>query len=358
MSVAAFVDHGYEEPESFCAAFLKSPEFSVDSLKEFSDFKSEKNNMADRLANMIMEGKINLKSLFLETLKKKRVWFTFKIGKVPSNKPILGNIELLFKEFGEDGWYGPVNSIEDEYYYVRIVSLPNFQKSGSDDSDEVHESRIRWMVVAKVNDNSISYFWNGLSLNEKNRLTIRIQFQFWNYLPIFINELEYKLNASLSFPKVNNLVLNKIWDKYINNNEYNWQHIAVRAESSGVALNARSGKIDLISVKGLLLLSNKISKSIVSALFSHVTDELNKDRLIQTAENQFIRIIIHEWGTKSYEFSLDHGTDKIFRAHCYFGSKKNAKTQDRFPHFKSFLQYGGCFNALKFLLLENELSKS
>ncbi|NJR19828.1 MAG: hypothetical protein HC785_32005 [Calothrix sp. CSU_2_0] len=154
-----------------------------------------------------------------------------------------------------------------------------------------------------------------------------------------------------------------MWDKYLNQSCYKWKHLRVRAEASGLAINAHSSGVQEVNVRGLQALSEHLAKSILE-LFGLDCDEIN----ITKAENKALLIFIKEWGTKSYEFQLDREVisdeneaekskkdklENLFKAHCYFGLKPNSTTQDCFEHLKCFMgYYGGSTGVLKFLLRE------
>lgn len=159
-----------------------------------------------------------------------------------------------------------------------------------------------------------------------------------------------------------------MWNKYLNKStndfHYKWQHLRIRAESAGVALNAHSSGISEINVSGLQALSRQLAESALETL--GLIDDVEK---ISNVENALLRTLLKEWGTKSYEFSLDREVnlreadtessekkaqlEKLFKAHCYFGLKPNSTTQDSLQHLKCYSgYYGGSTSVLKFLLRE------
>lgn len=119
-------------------------------------------------------------------------------------------------------------------------------------------------------------------------------------------------------------------------------------------------------MRGLKALSRKLAESALESL------ELPHNSLtVSRVESGLLHTLIREWGTLSYEFSLnkplqtqqpnieDSGDrlqlEGIFRAHCYFGLKKLTKTQDSLQHLKCNASYGSSTKALEFLLSELEL---
>ncbi|MFN6572568.1 hypothetical protein [Dendronalium sp. ChiSLP03b] len=154
-----------------------------------------------------------------------------------------------------------------------------------------------------------------------------------------------------------------MWDKYLNRFPYKWRHLRIRAEASGLAINAHSAGVQEIDVKGLQALSEKLAHSVLNKLGLVYDSEKISD-----IEDAILLTLIKEWGTKSYEFQLDREltpteieTNKLkkikfkhlIKAHCYFGLKSNSTTQDSLQHLKCHSgYYGGSTSVLKFLLRE------
>lgn len=350
MSIKAFIDRGYADPRTFSEMLLDSPEFLSGTLKKFADYGTNKRAMAVHIANQLEYEKVNAEKLLLEYAKQTRQWFTYKMGEYKDIPNLNDPTELLFK-FGEERWYGPIYCDEEEvYYFLRVHKITHYEKEDPQ-STEIKEHRIRWMLLARIDENNISFYWNGFTTNQEDRIDVNSQFPFWLHVPQAIGEMEKLLGGKYKYPLINKIVLEGMWDQYAQDPDYDWRHLAVRAEASGVNLNARSKGVQEIRVEGLLALAEAIAKSLIEDLLPKV-NQSKKKRLLARAENSIMRTLIHEWGTKSYEFSLDLEQDKIFKAHCYFGSKPQSMTQDRFPHFKTFKKYGGPFKALQFLLSE------
>jgi hypothetical protein len=133
----------------------------------------------------------------------------------------------------------------------------------------------------------------------------------------------------------------------MNDPGHRWNHIRIRAESSGVALNAHSAGVSEVDVRGLKALTQALANSAVAALGHPVSQES-----LDAVENSLLRTLIQEWGTNSYEFSLE-GLEKPsqvrFRAHCYFGLR-TGPTQDSLQHLKCYARYGGNLAAKDFLM--------
>ncbi|NJL40351.1 MAG: hypothetical protein HC899_29105 [Leptolyngbyaceae cyanobacterium SM1_4_3] len=138
-----------------------------------------------------------------------------------------------------------------------------------------------------------------------------------------------------------------------------WRHLRIRADNRGVALNAHStGAFDQekLQMRGLQALSKQLASSALSSLKIQETAEL-----VSSVESSLLRTLIQEWGTKSYEFSLDGVPETenkrigLFRAHCYFANGPSPSPQDSLQHLHCFTgNYGGSSQALNFLLSELE----
>lgn len=347
-----FIDRGYSDPHTFCIQFLQSPEFKLETLMKFIDYHPNKSSAATDVARKVRDNSIDKKLLMLEYAKQTRQWFALKTGEFPD--PFEAeDPEKLLTEFGDENWYGPIENDEDDSkFYFRNHSFNDYRAIDG----KVEVARIRWVVVANVAESHLTFHWNGFTTNSSDNTDSRSQFQFWNYIPDEIGELEDALDVEYDYPDFHQLILEEIWDNYISNPEYTWNHLAVRAEASGVALNARSAGVQQLNVTGLLGLANKLAISVIDEIEESLLRSLRsvsrRDRLIERAEIKIIKTLIKDWGTKSYEFRLVKGDDKVFRAHSYFGLKPDHNTQDCFPHFKTYLQFGGACKAIEFLLSE------
>jgi hypothetical protein len=298
---------------------------------------------------------------------------SFKRGEVPDfldlNAP-----ETLLTEFGAEGWYGPIKDKDletNKVWYIRTVKVPHYTYIGNDAARSIDRRSIRWTVVAEIGnisspkDQYLSLSWNGFSSNELDNIDSTKQFTYWSYIPDFFREIEGELGAKVQNILLHKIVLHDLWNKYLNNSTYRWQHLRIRAESSGVALNAHSAGVADIDVKGLKALTHKLAESALESL------KIPKnDSEISLVEIALLQTLIKEWGTKSYEFSLakictqtsglsvnvdkvgGEKEKKIFRAHCYFGFKLDSDVPDSLQHLHCFLDYGGSNKVLQFLLTE------
>lgn len=346
MAIKAFIDHGYTDPHTFCIRLLQSPDFLNTTISKFSTSGENKDSKAVSVADGVVDGVIDKNMLLLAYCEQPRQWFSYKTGNYVS-LPKLKNPSKLLTEFGKPGWYGPINDKSNNCsYYIKPFRRPYYI---SDGDGKIEKKGIRWSLISKVTKTHIVCYWNGFTSNQEDRLDSHSQFPFWHYVPAAFKALEYELGGSYKYEELHRLILKDVWNMYISAPDHIWKHLAVRAEASGVNLNARSKGVSDINVKGLLALASKLSKQLINDIYPDPNMRRDKT-LLKKAESSVLRTLIHEWGTKSYEFSLDKVEKKLFKSHCYFGLKSQSETQDCFPHFKCFNDYGGAKRTFEFLI--------
>ncbi len=357
MNINAFVDNGFPEGKEFCFQFLHSKEFTTDTLSNIKRSRSRKKiDVASNISEALEKGTISPNRILLEYARQPRTWLSFKLGKTTLTYQAK-DPQILLQKFGEDGWYGPIKDLENnKNYYIRIRKVVDYINRGSGEASQLDERGIRWSTIAEVSTKYVALSWNGFTFSPMREDSIdrQIQFPFWMYIPQYFEELTNRCQANWIEPKLHQLILFDMWDKYLNKNPDRWQHLRIRAESSGVALNAHSSEVKEINVKGLKALSGKIAESTLAVL----EQPLEKKDLV---ENAVLQTLIKEWGTKSYEFSLElnhlnqnnnSNKNNKFRAHCYFGLKPGSRNQDSLQHLKCYKVCGGSTEALKFLIRE------
>ena len=373
--VEAFVDRGFPDSKTFCSQFLYSPEFSVNTLKSLvkSGKSQQKYDLAVNLAAALENQTIDSEEILLAFAQQPRKWLSLKLGHCEKH-PVLKTASSLLTGFGEDGWYGPIEDLEtSRKWYIRTHKVPFFeqvyQTEGVSEgeiakqAESVAAYQIRWTVFAEIGINYIALSWNGFRHNELKsglydpQIESLMQFPYWSYIPSFFDELTQECQANWQHPVLHQLVLQHLWDIYLTNPEYTWRHLRIRADNHGVALNAHStGAFDqeTLQLKGLQALSRQLASSALNSLKIQETSEI-----ISSVESFLLRTLIQEWGTKSYEFSLDRlsedGSKRIglFRAHCYFANGPSPAPQDSLQHLRCFSgNYGGSSQALDFLLSE------
>lgn len=369
MGVDAFIDHGFSN-EAFRKNFLLSREFQTSILKSLipsSTSSLNKENLVKRVIEALDNNHLSPNHVILANIVQSRSWLSFRLGRC-HHLPVLSDPGLLLDRFGEEGWYGPIQSPidSDVNWYVRIKGVSNSSYVGSEGASQIDtKQRIRWGISAEVGANYVALHWDGFSYGLGDSTLRQVQFPYWLYIPQFFDELATHLQAEWVDLDLSTLILHKLWEKYLEQSttsNYVWQHLRIRAEASGIALNAKSAGVAEIDITGLKALARQLAKTSLEALYeSCIPEQLDK------VENALLRTLIHEWGTKSYEFCLEREIiehdqeneatnhqklEKLIRSHCYFGQKPQSKMPDCFQHLKCFASYGGSREALKFLLAE------
>jgi hypothetical protein len=354
MGSNAFIDDNFPQGKEFLVNFLNSPEFNLDTLRKIkpsNSSRSKKFEIAQDIAVAFEKGDLSANQILLPYVKRSRQWLSFRLGQVQA-KSKQKNPKLLLNEFGNEGWYGPLQDNQNNNnYYIRIQKITDYS-----------DRSIRWTVIAEVSSSHIALSWNGFTLLSAtdSKIERQVQFAFWKFIPEYFEEISEFCKVMLIIPNLHKLILHDMWDKYISNQEYRWHHLRIRAESSGVALNAHSSRIQDINVEGLKALSKKLAESVLESV------DIRDNNKISWGENAALRTLLKEWGTKSYEFDLEQlekpnddelqGLNKkskysrLVKVHCYFGLKFNFQTQDSLQHLKC--DCGGSTEALKFLLRE------
>lgn len=376
--VKAFVDHGFSGIE-FLRRFLASPEFTTSTLKKiFPSAKTSqgKEGLVNDIISALNDGLISENDVLLAYIEQPKQWLSFQVGK-HLEEPKLSDSTLLLRNFGEEKWYGAIfNKDRNKKWYIRVHKVLNPSYIGSGEARRLDLTQnIRWILAAEIGDGHISLHWNGFSSSvyeEDDETLKQNQFTYWKYIPQFFDELKELFKGEWEYPNLYKLVLSGLWDKYLNKEvrgfKYDWQHLRIRAEASGVALNARSAGISDIDVRGLQALSKRLAKSAIESLGLKALDDSPK---FFDVENAILRTMIRGWGTKSYEFRLDrrnvitsneisekeHKKELIFKAHCYFGAKPKSDQPDALIHLHCYIEYGGSTGALDFLINEIELGE-
>ncbi|MCM0592789.1 MAG: hypothetical protein HEQ35_28495 [Gloeotrichia echinulata IR180] len=359
MSINAFVDNGYDPGREFCEKFLSSSEFTVETLQLIcsGSGRLKKAELVVDIVDEFEKGKLTSDEILLAYVKQSRTWLSLKLGKcvcTPNLKPAAS----LLKEFGQDGWYGPIQEPSQPHkkWYIRTYLI-------DDSGSQLDKRDIRWSVIAEVTKDYVALSWNGFSLRSTTNERIEAaQFPFWHYISEFINELANHCQANWEHPNLHKLVLHDMWNKYLNSMPYKWRHLRIRAEASGLAINAHSAGVQEIDVEGLQALSEKLANSVLNKL-----GLVGDPEKMSNAEDAILLTLIKEWGTKSYEFQLDreltateiekeklkNTVKRLIKAHCYFGLKPHSTTQDSLQHLKCYSgYYGGSTGVLEFLLKE------
>ena len=355
-STNVFVDNGFQD-EIFRQQFI-SQEFSIQSLRELvpvSEGKNTKEALVEKVTRDLRTGQLTIDDILLSYVKRPRMWLSFKLGQYTELPKDLNPASQLIDSFGDDDWYGPILDQDiDKAWLIRTHQVTELYYIGIGEARQTAERKYRWTVIAEVSSTHVALSWYGFTFSESPSKQ-GSQFQFWSYIPSFFEELAGLCKAKWDEPDLYKLVLDKLWQQYNNKSalEYLWRHIRIRAESSGVALNASSSGIVEIDIDGLTVLSRRLAAACMEAMGTQ-PDFFTTPKV----EEAITKTLIREWGAKSYEFILEKKAtehekkEKLFRAHCYFGRNSETRGEDSFPHLKCYAEYGNSLGALKFLLRE------
>ena len=257
--IEAFTDKGFSDGRTFCTQFLYSSDFTSSTLKALvKRGKSQpKYDLAMSLAESLESGEIGKDEVLLAFVQQPRKWLSFKIGRC-TQYPVHGSAEVLLTKFGEDGRYGPIKDVDgSRAWYIRTHEVP-FYEQGVSQAEEVLPGeipgqntsvatyRIRWTVLAEIGVNYMALSWNGFSHNElktgsgDSMVESPTQFPYWKYIPNFFDELSQTCSTQWQYPVLHKIVLQDLWDKYLNDSQYIWRHLRIRADNRGVALNVHS----------------------------------------------------------------------------------------------------------------------
>ena len=301
-STNIFVDNGFQG-EAFRQQFI-SQEFTIQSLRELvssSGGKTTKDSFVEKVTRNLKSGELTTNDILLSYVQRPRMWLSFKLGQYTELPKNLNPASRLIDRFGDDGWYGPIlDKNSNKVWLIRTHKVTELYYIGIGEARQTAERKYRWTVIAEINPTYVAFSWYGFTFSTSPLSKQGSQFQYWSYIPIFFKELERLCNARWDEPDLYGLVLDKLWEKYYNKmvSQYLWRHIKIRAMKEGVALNASSSGIAEIDIDGLTVLSRKIAAACIVAIGA-------QSDLVTTlkAEEAVTRTLIHEWGTKSYEFT-------------------------------------------------------
>lgn len=321
----------------FALLFLGADDFDVSTLRNIcKDLKINQVGVKNSIIGYIetfLQSDTNyagVQPILYNLIRRSKKWFTIKLGENTFSKKLNDPINLVYSE-GTSEWHGPIVLPEDvnSKWYIKPIFIPHWE------FDEIAKQpiqrAIRWLIYAKVTNEVISFHWQGFTHSIDEDSTKReSQFPYWNYIPKLIEEFEDLTTNKFEYPNLHQFVLHQLWNHYRIRESYTWTDLRIRAESGGVSLNARSAGAgnDLeIDVKGINHLAQTLSLSVLREL--KLTLDITKQRHLQ---DSILQTIIRQFGAKSYEFSLMHDSEKLLKAHFYFGMKPNFPSPDAFPH--------------------------
>jgi hypothetical protein len=276
---------------------------------------------------------------------------SIKIGQV-LHFPNLANADELVTTAGSESWYGPVSCPGDEqnaHWYIRPQFVNYWDILPGEDAPV--KLQARWLCFARVTEAALSLHWRGFTypngpdgvLNSAKR----IQFPYWAYIPQFFDEIAQLTKSKVTYVNLHDLLLHCLWDKFLENTNYTWTHTRIRAESSGVSLNAHAGTTDAdLNIGGILHLATTVRTAVQQELESKGYALPSPEHI----DNTILRTLIREYGALSYGFHLSAWGETVFKAHSYFGLKPNGRSPDSFPHMQVSISEKDPLDQLQFIL--------
>lgn len=360
MTIDAFkFEEDIYEGYLFTNAFLRSPDFVDETIKDIANAIhipsgiKRKSGRIDKVSADIEKYPRRQLIIMQYYLTRQKKWFTFKKYQENFSAPQLLNPAELVISPGIEEWYGPLLRPDDRsaLWYIR----PFFNEHWEIPMNETRPKKymVRWMCAARFCDNIVSLHWNGFTYSQTLESVRKhnSQFPFWIYVPNLFEELKKKFKIKLEEINLPLLVLHILWDNYRYNENFRWIDRGFRAEAGGVALSARAGGVVEISteeMRGIRRLANSLRQAVAYELKTTFNSVLPEP---ERFDEVILRTLLREFGTLSYEFSLeDKSGEQIFRANNYLGAKPRSQTQDCFPHLKIYTTRHSDLNQLNFLV--------
>jgi hypothetical protein len=380
------IDIGYDEGEQFCKALLESGDFSQGLLRSFAERGAKglsKANLAAEIAGQLVRDEIGAEEFVLAYCKQPRQWLCVRMGscKLHRAPEYLSAQEFLTRREPDENtrvWYGPFGS-GNERWFIGTLNVPH-ETANAENTIDRHF--IRWHVIAQVTPNFVALHWNNFGHRTRDPIDQRFvinQYRYWLDIPVFFGDLADDLDGEWDReePNLTNIILHGSFDRYSENPDFAWEDKGVRAAYQSVFLNASGGATgkagDEQAARGLRILTTAMAKTATSALGRKDASSLAK------VEHALRRMVLHEWGTKAYQFILepkhdeeaeDDGDDSAdasdnedvtalgMRMHVIFGTEtpraKGTATIDSLQHVHCYARYGGSTRALRFILQEME----
>lgn len=354
-----------QEKSFFTRDFLNSPDFDVDTLKEICrkiglSVSGSKSILAEQIAEASRSAESVRDNVVKGLIGKSKTWGSMWTAK-GAQQPTCENANEIVSGRGKEQWYGPVKISSDslESWYIRPVFIPHWEvvldsngAATNDNESRAVKSLIRWLCFARLNSGYVTLHWRSFThIEDTDDLgKSTSQFQYWKYILEFILELENIFKVKLEAINLYSLILDNLWCKYRQDKaNYEWEDIRIRAESGGVALNARSARRQTVELdfKGIHRFAHTLRNAIQLELKSHKIDLPEPGQI----EEVILQTLIKDFGALSYEFSLStkDGTN-LFRGHSYFGGKPGQLSVDGFSHIKLYSSFRDDLEQLDFLL--------
>jgi hypothetical protein len=187
MSIKAFVDNGYPEGREYCIEFLSSPEFKKETLLKLMSLplnnRAVKRDLALEINTRLENNQISYGDILLAYVQQSRTWLSIKIGQHTQN-PSLMQPEQLFTQFGEQGWYGPIQDPDSSRkWYIRTYRIIGRIIRDTGEASQIDEYSIRWSVIAEIDKGYVAlswdnfYFWANIA--RLKGYPFRVAFRFY-----------------------------------------------------------------------------------------------------------------------------------------------------------------------------------
>lgn len=383
------VDLGFEEGSQFCRFLLDTGDFSHGLLRSFAPKGSKglsKGQLSIELASLLLDNRIDAQEFVLAYCRQPRQWLSVRSGSKGHAWPSrLSAKDFLTKreKSGGTSWYGPFGDGAERWY----IATRDVKHYSAEEGQILAPHRVRWQVVAQVNSEFAALHWNGFTHRSEDANEGFKQYPYWRDIPAFFRELADIVDGDWNAeePNLAEVILHGSLGRYADSLEHKWTHKRIRASYQAVAVNASGGAIhggtteEELAATGLQILTSALAKTAVNAL-GRASDEV----ALRKVERALLLKILHDWGTKSYEFILrsnqgdrvEEGDEDAYaadeiaefqlpeepsngrvRMHIYFGADAEivgSTTQDSLQHVHCFADYGGSTAALVFILRESE----
>lgn len=342
MGSSVFVLKYVGNARQFAESFLASADFDIEGLREIARRVGVAGTGRTKIEVVdLISGRVGdysnpqyLQVIVEQLVARAKDAISVKVGKIQRIATAADPRELVTGD-GREIWYGPVNCPNDDAsWFIHPKFVDYWDVTEADDTPRKFQAR--WLCFARVTAEAVSLHWRGFtypgSPDAVQNSQRNAQFSYWYYVPEFFEEIEQIIHSRLDYIQLHKLMLHYLWDKYLEDSNYSWKHIRIRAESSGVSLNAHAGASDNeLNVGGILHLARTVRIAVETELKEKYSYSMPDPAHI---DNTILRTLIQKYGALSYGFRLVCGNALLFKAHSYFGLKPQSRMPDSFPHMQ------------------------
>ncbi len=355
----AFLDL-LQQGDEYSIALLQAGDFGIDTLRALLSANRVvvprgvgKPWLASEVVRLAKDG-ASLGPLALALAHQPRKWVAIRQRSDPgaefvSNRSLS---DLLDRPTSPATWYGPIEDPErDRRWLIRAGHAKHYIKLADDEPPRKFAAR--WHAIAEVSSDFVALHWNNFSAAEEPKDAGKPpQYAYWWEIKKAYEELAELGLETTAGSNLKAAVLDKILPAFWVNPDFTWEDTRIRAERSGISLNAHTAPSSSgarrrdheIDAKGLRSLARELASAALKAI-----DPPPPEQVRQRMALYILLAMIREWGTKSYGFQLHRGEEPMFRGHCYFGIGTSGP--DLIPHVQCYsAEFEGSHGALKFLL--------